>query len=341
MNKLKRILFAFAFTFCLLSVNPLTVHATSGTPTEETGDDGGDSTTNDVNNKSEEDLYWGTGDAIADIMNDERFEGAIGSISSITGFVDIWFTRIITFVAFFIISAAMLKNVCAGAYCANSKFWDKVAEAHQKSEAVTLAGMKDAFKNVGNTSVGGLRDALLGIVPNIKAWTDFDDADIEPKAYFMKAIPQMIGCVIIGIFIYNGYYRDTAATVGSMGSEIIERTLGSVNPESFINKIFNTTGWPDWPTEHDPSKQGQFEYKICKEIQSLVASEYSDVDTTEEKKCINCGLCNRKCPVGLNPKYIKDHPKADRSRCINCGLCTYICPSKINFKAHLGGNDEK
>ena len=67
----------------------------------------------------------------------------------------------------------------------------------------------------------------------------------------------------------------------------------------------------------------------------------STVDTTEEKKCINCGLCNRKCPVGLNPKYIKDHPKADRSRCINCGLCTYICPSKINFKAHLGGNDEK
>lgn len=60
-----------------------------------------------------------------------------------------------------------------------------------------------------------------------------------------------------------------------------------------------------------------------------------------EKNCINCGLCNAKCPVGLNPKYLKEHKKADRSKCINCGLCTYICPSKINFKEYLnGGNNE-
>ncbi|MDE6292591.1 MAG: 4Fe-4S binding protein, partial [Bacilli bacterium] len=65
------------------------------------------------------------------------------------------------------------------------------------------------------------------------------------------------------------------------------------------------------------------------------------VDSTPEKKCINCGLCNQKCPVGLNPKYLKEHKDADRSKCINCGLCSYICPSKINFKAYLGGNHGK
>lgn len=64
-------------------------------------------------------------------------------------------------------------------------------------------------------------------------------------------------------------------------------------------------------------------------------------DKQIEKKCINCGLCNSKCPVGLNPKYIKEHKKADRSKCINCGLCTYICPSKINFKTCLGDNNEE
>ncbi len=63
-------------------------------------------------------------------------------------------------------------------------------------------------------------------------------------------------------------------------------------------------------------------------------------DPSSEKKCINCGLCNSKCPVGLNPKYLKEHKKADRSKCINCGLCTYICPSKINFKEYLGGKNE-
>ena len=289
MRKFKNLLFAFIFSICLLSINTMEVHATeTGALTSEagteTGDEGGSgSDSSNPHDKSEEGIYWGTGDAIADIMDNQRFAGAIGSIQAITEFTDIWFTRIITFVAFFIISAAMLKNVCAGAYCANSKFWDKVAEAHQKSEAVTLAGMKDAFKNIGNTSVGGVRDAILGFIPNIKAWTDFDDADIEPKAYFMKAIPQMLACIIIGIFIYNGYYRDTAATVGQMGSELIERTLSSVNPESFINKIFNTTGWPDFPTKNDNSLQGQTELAICKELQSLVASEFSDVDSTQEK----------------------------------------------------------
>lgn len=65
------------------------------------------------------------------------------------------------------------------------------------------------------------------------------------------------------------------------------------------------------------------------------------IDSTPEKKCINCGLCNKKCPVGLNPKYLREHKEADRSKCINCGLCSYICPSKINFKPFLGGQNEK
>ena len=33
-----------------------------------------------------------------------------------------------------IISAALLKNVCAGAYVSNDKFWDQVDEAHKAPE---------------------------------------------------------------------------------------------------------------------------------------------------------------------------------------------------------------
>ena len=231
-------------------------------------------------------VHESTGDAIQDILLDGRFQGALDSISVITEFVDIWFIRIISVVAFFIISAALLKNACAGAYVANSKFWDKVADAHQKTEAISLASVKGYFQGgqgVMNTNVGSLKDFLLGIIPNIKAFTDFDDADIEPKAYFMKAIPQMLACVIIGIFIYNGYYRDTAATVGQMGSVVIERTLGSVNPESFINTIFNSTSWPDFPWDAKESVEAEVKLAIANELKGLVISNYNDISSSEQK----------------------------------------------------------
>ncbi len=86
--------------------------------------------------------------------------------------------------------------------------------------------------------------------------------------------------------------------------------------------------------------------KTLTSLNNIVTSEtrsifLNTVDSTPEKKCINCGLCNQKCPVGLNPKYLKEHKDADRSKCINCGLCSYICPSKINFKPFLGGKNGK
>lgn len=63
-------------------------------------------------------------------------------------------------------------------------------------------------------------------------------------------------------------------------------------------------------------------------------------DTRKENKCINCGLCMFKCPVGLNPKLIMSG-KGDKSKCIHCGACTYVCPSLINFKKYLGDNNEE
>jgi len=65
------------------------------------------------------------------------------------------------------------------------------------------------------------------------------------------------------------------------------------------------------------------------------------LDKQKEVECINCGLCTLQCPLHLNPKYIKEHSKANKSACIHCGLCTYICPSRINFKPYLGGSNEE
>ena len=302
MKRLKKLIMLSLVSMSLLSA-PLTVHATEVTEVTSGGDsqaadpndtDGAENTPNDQYNQNGEYVIQ-TGDAITDIMDGQRFQGAVRSINFITEFIDIWFIRIISATAFFIISAALLKNVCAGAYVANSKFWDKVDDAHKKKDAISIASAKQFFaggQGIMNTQVGSVRDFLLCIVPNIKAFTDFDDADIEPKAYFMKAIPQMCACVIIGIFIYNGYYRDTAAVVGETGSVVITRVLGSVNPEGLVDTLFNTTGWPDFPTKNDSSIQGRAEYEISKAIKGALASKCKDIKTAEQKAAAINNIAN-------------------------------------------------
>lgn len=226
-----------------------------------------------------------TANAVSDIMNSDRFTGAIESIEWLTTRVDHWFTMIITATAFFIISAAMLKNTCAGAYCANPKFWNKVAEAHEKAEAVQLSSLfQGEFKQkFANLSTSSIKDALLCIVPNIKAFTEFDDADIEPKQYFMKAIPQMCACIIVGVFIYNGYYRDTAAVVGNFGSEICTRFFGSIDAANWVDKLTQTTSKAESVFDNDESLEGQY----CKELTQALYKAYIGVAenvTTKDSK---------------------------------------------------------
>ena len=115
--------------------------------------------------------------------------------------------------------------------------------------------------------------------------------------------------------------------IGTSLSDIIKNCCNIVNDDYYV--IVN----------------GLIAGKTLSTLNNVITTETRSIflntkDTQKEKKCINCGLCNSKCPVGLNPKYLKDHKRADRSKCIHCGLCTYICPSKINFKPYLGGNDE-
>lgn len=276
MRKLRKMFMMLSLCLALCTIvaptMSLTVYAA-----EEGDVGGGDSAFGMANDTGD------TGSAIQDIMEGDRFRGAMSSISKITDFVDIWFVRIISIVSFFIISAAMLKNVCAGAYCANSKFWDKVDEAHQVTDALNLQSLQGFGQKITTVTPGGIGKFFLGIVPNIKRLTDFDDGDIDPKAYWMRAIPQMIGCVIIGIFIYNGYYRDTAAKVGEMGSVLISRTLNSVNPDSFINKLFNTTGWPKSPWEKDSSREGKMCQSAFDELKSIVATNCTDVESSAAK----------------------------------------------------------
>lgn len=64
----------------------------------------------------------------------------------------------------------------------------------------------------------------------------------------------------------------------------------------------------------------------------------------EERACVQCGACERICPLGLLPSFIykailaEDFDMVEElciRDCIDCGLCTYSCPSKIQLNSRF------
>ncbi len=222
-------------------------------------------------------------DGVRDILMDDRFVGAMSRITWLTEMIDNWFIQIITVTAFFIISMALLKNVLAAAYCAFPKIFDAIHEAHEEMQwsETSLGGMKDIGGKIRDKSV---KKVILSIIPDIKAFTDFVDQEQTPKAYFMKAVPQMCIMVIMGIFIYNGYYRDTAATVGEAGATIVENVLGSVSPEKAVNDIFNMKSEPKNTYRNDKTIQGGFIKEISNAIYKEVKANSNVYKASAENK---------------------------------------------------------
>lgn len=53
------------------------------------------------------------------------------------------------------------------------------------------------------------------------------------------------------------------------------------------------------------------------------------VSGTSPDLCKNCELCNRSCPLELNPQKAINVETLDDPRCIKCSLCTENCPKNL------------
>lgn len=228
-----------------------------------------------------------------DILNNPRFEGAISSISWLTDWIDVGFGMAITTVAFLIILVAMFKNVLAGAYCAYPKFWDRVYEAHQvQKEIGFIQNVKNAFQGGGGQvqtmagGGGGLSQAILGILPDIRSMTDFENETQSPKSYFIKAIPQMLVCVIIGAFIYNGFYRDVASLVVDTGSTLIQRTLLEFDPIAVYDQFTGTAGRPVFLSDDSKDPFEQCVNRLAIDYYTSIIGSYTDITTAEQKRIL-------------------------------------------------------
>ena len=194
-------------------------------------------------------------DAVMDILDQPRFGGAVKWVNKIGKIVDNWFMAVISFVSFFIISASCLRNVLAGAYCVFPKFWDGVHDAHQMTDQLSISSAMAGFKGATSWTSGSITKFLMGLLPDIKVLTDFENAEkdsIDYKQYFMKAIPQCVVAVFVGVFIYNGLYRDVMSVTSRFGVAVVDNALKSVKPDEILEQMTNISVNINYPVKGAP-----------------------------------------------------------------------------------------
>jgi len=81
------------------------------------------------------------------------------------------------------------------------------------------------------------------------------------------------------------------------------------------------------------------DHPVTAETSALMVQAAGDVPYVSDYPCINCGDCNRICPVDIPlnmlvrfleaGRYEDGADQYDLYSCIECGLCSFVCPSKI------------
>lgn len=125
---------------------------------------------------------------------------------------------------------------------------------------------------------------------------------------------------------------------GVQNGGVIKVKYGTLLSEVFVSNFgFSATNVEVYLNgEMHGERVSSLKYVIDEDLDGLSVKVASERKT---QACINCGICSKKCPKGLNPKYVFDHKgnvKDEYTKdCIDCGLCSHLCPSFIDLRKYM------
>lgn len=212
-----------------------------------------------------------------DLFNEAWTMGDLNSISDIVGILGNAAMTIISFVGFAIVVFSILKNAMSGLYVVNPEFWDKVDQLKQDAKN----GIQGATSggNAAAQKLGGLFTYLLGLMPNIRALTDFEDgADIDKKQYFLKSIPLLVAQIFIGMLIFFGYPSKIANWIGTGATYAIDVVMKNADPVTIISGVSDMFIDIKLATDGSNDPTEQLVNNASREAISTVNSKYSDME---------------------------------------------------------------
>lgn len=222
-----------------------------------------------------------TTDVGKDLFSDAWTEGNLYQIQGLTEALGSFACTVISVVGFGIVIFSILKNAMSGLYVVNPTFWDKVDEV--KSQAVsnmqgTVNDLTGKSGNYAAQKIGGVFTFLLGLIPNIKALTDFDDdVEIDKKQYFMKSIPLLVAQIFIGMLIFFGYPAKIAEWIGDGATYAISAVINNVDPVQVVQGVSDKFTVYTLSTDGSVVPMEKVINKMSAEMTTTVATKYSDM----------------------------------------------------------------
>lgn len=214
------------------------------------------------------------------LFNPAWTTGSLSAVAPIVHVIGIFAMWVISIGGFFMVILPIIRNVINGIYVVAAPLCDKIDEAH-KTKFVTKEYWKGQVGG-GNelaATVGGITTVLLGLVPNFKALSDFESGIVDPKTWFIKAIPKMCIYVCIGVLIFYGYPSRIADKYSTAVTATIDVALNNIDPKAIIDRAeeFKAFTGGDFASSEATDTLGKNTYALSKGIYGTMKSTYSDM----------------------------------------------------------------